>query len=64
MTYFVPEIHSGFLLNNLWAQRAKQKCGVGRRTTDYYLFHREHIREIVSKERLLEFKAADGWGPL
>jgi hypothetical protein len=64
VTYFVPEMHSGFLLNNLWDQRAKNKYGVGVRTTAYCLFHSGHIREIVPKERLLEFKAADGWGPL
>jgi hypothetical protein len=64
VTYFVPEMHSGFMVNNLWDQQTREKYGVGVRTTDYYSFHNEHIREIVPKERLLEFKAADGWEPL
>jgi Sulfotransferase domain len=57
-------MHCGFLIKNLWDQRAQEKYGVRVRTTQYYSFHNQHIREIVPKERLLEFKAADGWEPL
>ncbi len=29
-----------------------------------YLDHYAHVRKMVPKERLLEFKSEDGWGPL
>jgi len=29
-----------------------------------YLNHNDHIRAVVPKENLLEFRAEDGWGPL
>ena len=29
-----------------------------------YLDHYAHVRAVVPKERLLEFDAAEGWGPL
>jgi hypothetical protein len=29
-----------------------------------YLDHYEHVHQVVSKERLLEFKSEDGWEPL
>jgi hypothetical protein len=51
-------------MNNLWDQQTKAKYGVGVRSTEYYIFHNEHIRKVVPKERLLEFKAVDGWDPL
>jgi hypothetical protein len=59
MTYFVPKMHCGLMLNNLWDQRSRGKCKVGVRTTDYYSFHNNHIRRIVPRERLLGFKAVD-----
>ncbi|KAH8660684.1 hypothetical protein BGZ60DRAFT_530698 [Tricladium varicosporioides] len=64
ITYFVPPMHQGFLLNNLWDVQTYQRYGVGVRTTEFYDFHNDHIREIVPKEKLLEFKAQDGWAPL
>lgn len=64
LTYFVPEMHQGFLLNNLWDEQTKAKYGVGVITTQYYDFHNDWIRKVVPKERLLEFEAADGWEPL
>jgi hypothetical protein len=60
LTYFVPEIHFGFLLNNLWDQQTNKRYEVGARTVDFYSLHIQHIWEIVPKDRLLEFKAADG----
>ena len=64
MTYFVPEMHFGFLLNNLWDQQTKDEYGMAVRTTDYYALHCERIRKIVPGSRLLDFQAADGWEPL
>jgi hypothetical protein len=64
LTYFVPEMHFGFAMNNLWDQRTKEKYGVGVRSTEYYALHNEHVRNVVPRERLLEFGAKDGWGPL
>jgi hypothetical protein len=64
IAYFVPELHQGFLMNNLWDEQIKEKYDVGVRTTRYYELHNEEMRRIVPRERLLEFKAADGWGPL
>ena len=64
ITYFVPELHQGFLMNNLWDEQIKEKYGVGVRSTRYYELHNEDIRRIVPREKLLEFKAADGWSPL
>ncbi|KAF2490124.1 hypothetical protein BU16DRAFT_575558 [Lophium mytilinum] len=53
-----------YLMNNLWDVQTFEKHGVHVRTTDFYLKHNDEIREIVPKERLLEFQAADGWAPL
>ncbi|OCL02422.1 hypothetical protein AOQ84DRAFT_229096 [Glonium stellatum] len=64
IAYFVPEMHFGFLMNNLWDEQTKAKYGVGVRSTEYYSCHNNHVRKVVPKERLLEFKAADGWEPL
>lgn len=64
MTYFVPAMHFGFQMNNLWDVQTQEKYRVGVRTTDYYRLHNDHVREVVPKDRLLEFKAADGWEPL
>jgi len=30
----------------------------------YYVNHYEHVRQVVPKEKLLEFQSSDGWGPL
>ena len=64
LTYFVPEMHQGFLINNLWDEQTKAKYGVGVITPQYYDFHNDWIRRVVPKERLLEFKATDGWDPI
>ncbi|KAF4634956.1 hypothetical protein G7Y89_g3133 [Cudoniella acicularis] len=64
LTYFVAPMHYGFLMNNLWDAQTKAKYGVGVKATDFYDYHNDHIRRVVPKEKLLEFKAADGWGPL
>jgi hypothetical protein len=64
LAYFVPQLGYGFAMNNLWDEQAKEKYGVGVRTTEYYLRHQEYIRRVVPEDRLLEFKAGDGWGPL
>lgn len=64
LTYFVPEMHQGLPINNLWDAQTKAKIGVGVRRTEFYDFHNEQIRRIVPKDRLLEFQAADGWDPL
>jgi hypothetical protein len=63
IAYFVPEMHFGFLINDLWDQQteAKYGVGVGVRSTECYAYHNDHARKVVPKERLLEFKAADGW---
>ncbi|KAH0494590.1 hypothetical protein TgHK011_001207 [Trichoderma gracile] len=34
------------------------------RGKDVYRKHYEHVRSLVPKERLLEYKVTDGWGPL
>ncbi|TFB05265.1 hypothetical protein CCMA1212_003240 [Trichoderma ghanense] len=34
------------------------------RGKDVYRKHYEHVRNLVPKERLLEYKVTDGWGPL
>jgi len=34
------------------------------RGKEIYTSHYEHVRSIVPKEKLLEFKVQDGWGPL
>lgn len=60
LCWFVPEMHFGFLMNNLWGAQTMQNYGVGVRTTEYYEKHIQHIRNVVPKERLLEFKASDG----
>jgi hypothetical protein len=57
ITYLTSELHFGFLINNLWDQRAREKHEFGVRTTDYCLWQREYIRQLVPKYRLLEFKA-------
>jgi len=64
ITYYVPEMHFRFPINNLWDQQTKAKYGVGVRSTEYYAYHNDHVRKVMPKERLLEFKAADGWEPL
>ncbi|KAF2806574.1 uncharacterized protein BDZ99DRAFT_394141, partial [Mytilinidion resinicola] len=64
LVYFVPEMHFGFIMNNLWDAQTFEKYGVRVRTTDFYLKHNNEVRRIVPKERLLEFQAADGWAPL
>ncbi|OCK81558.1 hypothetical protein K432DRAFT_403678 [Lepidopterella palustris CBS 459.81] len=61
---FVPELHFGFLMNNLWDAQTLAKHNIGVRTTEYYIKHNEHIRTLVPAARLLESNAADGWGPL
>jgi hypothetical protein len=64
MTYFAPPMRFGFQMNNPWDAQTQEKYQVGVRTTDCYQLHNDHVREVVSKDRLLEFKAADGWEPL
>jgi len=64
LMYFVPEMYFGFQLNNLWDVQTVEKYGVHVRSTEYYVKHNEEIRKVVPKERLLEFKAVDGWAPL
>jgi hypothetical protein len=61
LMYFVPEMHFGFQMNNLWEVQTRERDGVGVRTTEFYERHNERIRAIVPKERLLEFRAKDGW---
>lgn len=39
-----------------WTNREKLRQG--------YLDHYAHVRKVVPAERLLEFKAEDGWAPL
>lgn len=31
---------------------------------NYYIEHYKHVREVVPKERLLEFESKEGWEPL
>jgi hypothetical protein len=64
LMYLVPEMQLGFQMNNLWEVQTRERDGVGVRTTEYYERHNERIRAIVPKERLLEFRAKDGWVPL
>ncbi|KAH6675009.1 hypothetical protein B0J14DRAFT_653184 [Halenospora varia] len=64
ITYFVSPMHQGFLLSNLWDKQILGKYSVGVRSEEYYDFHNNHIRTVVPKERLLEFRAQDGWVPL
>lgn len=61
---FVPELRLGFRMNNLWDKQTRERYGVGVHTEKYYELHREWVRSIVPKERLLEFQASDGWEPL
>jgi hypothetical protein len=63
LTYFYPEMHQGFLMNDLWDAQTKAEYGVALITPQYYDFHDDWIRRVVPKERLLEFKA-DGCPPL
>ena len=64
LAYFVPEMYFGFTMNNLWQAQTKKKYGVSVMTEEYYRLHNEYIRSIVPSNRLLEFQANDGWGPL
>lgn len=62
--YWMLALRGGFIMNNLWEERTRKEFGVSVKTTQYYEAHNEQIRALVPKERLLEFKATDGWGPL
>jgi hypothetical protein len=61
LTYLVPEMHFGFLLNNLWDRQTRERNRVGVWTTKFYSLHIQHIRGIVPKDRLPECKAVDRW---
>lgn len=64
LSYFVPEMHFGFTMNNLWDTQTNSRYGFGVRTVEHYVAHNDYIRATVPKERLLDFQAADGWEPL
>lgn len=64
LAYFVPEMYFGFTMNNLWEAQTRKQYGVSVMTEEYYSLHNDYIRSIVPSDRLLEFQASDGWGPL